>query len=91
MGNKHESYNNSEFNLEKEITTLQAKIETVEHTNAVLEDKVKQYEDPNNKPRIIRRGVVKKNLKFQANNVKCSPVDGHIINPVVAEPAKVLQ
>ena len=83
--------NTSKPNFEKEIKELNQKIEAVEHTNAVLEDKVKQYEDPNNKPRIVRRGAVKKSLKFQSNNVKCSPVTGDIINPIIAEPVPVKQ
>ena len=88
---KNESENNSESNVAKQIAVLKEKIETVEHTNAVLEDKVKSYEDPNKAIRIVRRGAVKKSLKFQSNNVKCSPVDGHVINPVVDTPAKVVQ
>lgn len=89
--NDSNNENTSESDIEKEIKGLKEKIETVEHTNAFLEDKVKQYEDPNKAIRIVRRGVVKKSLKFQANNVKCSPVDGHIINPVLETPVAVKQ
>ncbi len=92
MGKNYtETANTSKPSVEKQIKELNQKIETIEHTNVVLEDKIKQYEDPNNKPRIIRRGAVKKSLKFQANNVKCSPIDGHVINPIVAEPVPVKQ
>jgi len=83
--------NTSKSNVEKQIAELKEKIETVEHTNAVLEDKVKQYEDPNKAIKIVRRGAVKKNLKFQANDVKCSPVDGHQIDPTMVQPVSVKQ
>ena len=76
---------------DKKYDELSDKITTIEHTNAVLEDKVKQYEDPAKAHNIIRRGAIKKSLKFQANDVKCSPVDGHIIEPIVTESAKVKQ
>ena len=88
---KNESENTSESNVTKQIKELTQKIETVEHTNAVLEDKVKQYEDPAKAVNIIRRGKIRNSLKFQANNVKCSPIDGHVINPIVAEPVPVKQ
>lgn len=83
--------NTSKPNVEKQIKELNEKITTIEHTNAVLEDKVKQYEDPAKAVNIIRRGKIRKTLKFQANNVKCSPVDGHQIDPTVSEPVAVKQ
>jgi len=88
---KNESDNTSKSNVEKQIAELNEKITTIEHTNAVLEDKVKQYEDPAKAVNIIRRGKIRKSLKFQSNNVKCSPVDGRIINPVPVEPVSVKQ
>ncbi len=62
--------------IETKVKELEEKLEVIENTNAVLEDKVRSYEDPSKKPRTIQRGYVKKNLKFEKNDIKINPSTG---------------
>jgi len=56
--------------LEEKLTGLTKKIDKLENQNAVLTDKIDSKGDPNDKPRIIRRGYVKPGVGFQKNNEK---------------------
>lgn len=56
-------------NLETKVEKMGDKIQKIENENAVLKDKVESKEDPYTKPRIIRKGFVKKDIKFEKNNI----------------------
>ena len=49
------------------------KIADLKNKNAELQSKVESFEDPNAKPRVVRKGFVKKTIKFQKNNDKINP------------------
>ena len=80
MGKNENSFNEKQdtasYNIEDKVKELEEKLEVIENTNAVLEDKVRSYEDPSKKPRTIQRGYVKKNLKFEKNDIKINPSTG---------------
>lgn len=95
MGETKNSSNSGNFgkdtSLENEVKELSAKLDVLENQNAVLEDKVQSYEDPAKKPRVIKRGHFKSDLKFQKNNVKINPTTGEIKNPTTEKPVEIKQ
>lgn len=56
--------------LSEQVKKLAQKTEKLENENAVLTNKVDAVGDPNEKPRTIKRGYVKPDVKFQKNNNK---------------------
>lgn len=87
MGNNPEleKANKEIENLNKKFTGINKKVEGLEHENAVLNDKVESYEDPANKPRIIRKGYVKQTIKFQKNTIKINPCPNPEPEPIPAK------
>ncbi len=56
--------------LEEKLSNITKKVTNLENENAVLTDKVESKTDPNEKPRIIRRGYVKPSVGFKKNKDK---------------------
>ena len=64
------------------------KIAELESKNANLTEQVKSHEDPNAKPKVVRRGYVKPALKFQKNNIRINACTGVRTDPANPIPAK---
>lgn len=60
---------------------LEKRVEKVEHTNAVLQDKVDSIGDPGGEIKIVRRGYVKQSLKFQKNDIRINACTGVRTDP----------
>ncbi len=71
MGDKQKFDDKQKYGDEKN-SELFEKIQKLENEIAVLTDKVKTYEDPNQTPRIIRKGN-QRGTKYQSNKMKVSP------------------
>lgn len=64
------------------------KIAELESKNANLTEQVKSHEDPNGKPKVVRRGYVKQTIKFQKNNIRINACTGERTDPDNPIPAK---
>jgi len=60
-------------------------IADLENKNATLQQKVESFEDPNSKPRVVRKGFVKTSIKFQKNSIRINACTGERTNPIPAK------
>ena len=74
MRNNNIESNNDSKKLEDNIENLTKKVEKLENKNAVLTNQIESFSDPNENPRIIRKGFVNTSVKFQKNKEIVKPV-----------------
>lgn len=80
--------NTSKQSDSEKIAGLEKQLEKIEHTNAVLQDKVDSIGDPGKEIKIVRKGYTKSSIKFQKNNIRIHPITGERIDPSNPIPAE---
>lgn len=61
------------------------KIADLKNEKAELQAKVESFEDPNAKPRVVRKGFVKTSIKFQKNKTIINPCPNPEPEPIPAK------